>query len=68
MQGNAGDGMSSARGGRGAEIVIEIGGGGGGGRFLMAFGQLKSCRDQKFAIIAKFMPGTTMQIKKQNLK
>ena len=65
MQGNARDGSSSARGGRGSEIVIENEGEGGGGGFLMVLAQPKSRRGKIFAIIVKFMPYNTLQIKKQ---
>ena len=52
---------------RGAQVGMsenEGGGGGGGGlRFLMELGQLKCCRGQNFAIIAKFKPCTCLQNK-----
>ena len=39
----------------------------GGEGFLMAFGQLKIRRGQNFAIIAKFMPYTTLQNKNKKI-
>ena len=48
--------------------MIENGwGGGGGGRFLMAWADEKP-QDKNFAIIAKFKPCTSLQMKKNKNK